>query len=321
MAVVIDIKSVEVSTAEHDKDGLFSLATCKICHEDFTIEGEDNIHITKPCSCKYFCEECLRSYVHVNLQNRLRDGVLQCPRKPDCEAFLSDEYVLSIASENDKNKYLRWKREAEDFASKDSTRKEKLGDKDTEMLSKLGILTKPCPNCFEIIEKIEGCDHIRCPFCKVDFCWKCGTANLTGKYIRRCQTCQIEYIDHAHTSHHRRVFCLTFFLWFPLAILYSLFCVGCCMICWPTVLCAETEAALDTTDTTPEESMNDGSADRLGDSNSLSRDSKKKTNGRISCLDFCKVISSTIFAPFVAIFQFAQLHDCACCMPDFSSVQ
>ena len=48
-------------------------------------------------------------------------------------------------------------------------REKKLGDKETEILSNLDILTKPCPNCFEIIEKIEGCDHAM-PFCKLDFC-------------------------------------------------------------------------------------------------------------------------------------------------------
>lgn len=322
MAAVIDIGSVEVSTADHDKKGLTFLVTCKICHEDFTMEGEDNIHTTKPCSCKYFCEGCLRSYVHVSLQNRLKDGTLQCPRKPKCKSILSDDYVFSIADENDKNKYLRWKREAETLTSKVGTHRERnLGEKEKEILSKLDILTKPCPNCFEIIEKIEGCDHMRCPFCKVDFCWKCGSANLTGKYVRRCQNCQLEYIDHAHTSHHRRVFCVTFFLWFPLAILYSLFCAGCCIVCWPTLLFAEAEAASDTTDTTPEVSLSDGSADRHGDSNPSSQGSDKKNKSTISCCNICKLVSSTIFAPFVAISQFAQLHDCACCMPDFSSAQ
>ena len=212
MAAVIDIGSVEVSTAIMIRKDLLSLLLAKF-HEDFTMEGEDNIHTTKPCGCKYFCEGCLSSYVHISLQNRLRNGMLQCPRKPECKSVLSDDYVLSIADESDKNKFLRWKREAEEFTSKVGTHREKkLGDKETEILSNLDILTKPCPNCFEIIEKIEGCDHMRCPFCKLDFCWKCGTANLTGKYIPRCQKCQLEYIDHAHTLHHRRVLRNIFFV-------------------------------------------------------------------------------------------------------------
>ena len=172
--------------------------------------------------------------------------MLQCPRKPECKSVLSDDYVLSIATRTIRTNICVGKGKQKNLRQKLGHIEKKLGEKETEILSKLDILTKPCPNCFEIIEKIEGCDHMRCPFCKVDFCWKCGTANLTGKYIRRCQNCQIEYIDHAHTSHHRRVFCLTFLLWFPLAILYSLFCAGCCMICWYAY--AETEAALDTTD-------------------------------------------------------------------------
>ena len=68
MAAVVDIGCVEVSTVDHAKRTFF-LVTCKICHEDFTMEGEDNIHTTKPCGCKYFCEGCLSSYVHISLQN------------------------------------------------------------------------------------------------------------------------------------------------------------------------------------------------------------------------------------------------------------
>ena len=46
MAAVIDIGSVEVSTADHAKKGLSSLLLQQFCHEDFTMDGEDNIHTT-----------------------------------------------------------------------------------------------------------------------------------------------------------------------------------------------------------------------------------------------------------------------------------
>ena len=35
--------------------------------------------------------------------------------------------------------------------------------------------TKLCPNgkCGVPIEKNQGCNHMQCPTCKHDFCWKC----------------------------------------------------------------------------------------------------------------------------------------------------
>jgi hypothetical protein len=34
--------------------------------------------------------------------------------------------------------------------------------------------TKPCPHCGMDIELRGGCDHVRCPACKQDWCWTCG---------------------------------------------------------------------------------------------------------------------------------------------------
>ena len=34
---------------------------------------------------------------------------------------------------------------------------------------------KSCPNCKANIQKIEGCNHMICTKCQVDFCWLCLT--------------------------------------------------------------------------------------------------------------------------------------------------
>ena len=34
--------------------------------------------------------------------------------------------------------------------------------------------TQPCPNCDVDIEKIDGCNHMKCGFCKYEFCWICS---------------------------------------------------------------------------------------------------------------------------------------------------
>jgi hypothetical protein len=32
---------------------------------------------------------------------------------------------------------------------------------------------KQCPNCYIIIEKDEGCNHMTCINCQFEFCWLC----------------------------------------------------------------------------------------------------------------------------------------------------
>jgi hypothetical protein len=39
---------------------------------------------------------------------------------------------------------------------------------------KKGTITKNCPGCSLTWERIEGCDHITCPQCKIEWCWICG---------------------------------------------------------------------------------------------------------------------------------------------------
>lgn len=33
---------------------------------------------------------------------------------------------------------------------------------------------KPCPKCLVITEKIRGCNHMTCGYCKHQWCWRCG---------------------------------------------------------------------------------------------------------------------------------------------------
>ncbi|KAI4467590.1 rbr family ring finger and ibr domain-containing [Holotrichia oblita] len=49
--------------------------------------------------------------------------------------------------------------------------------------------SKPCPNCKSPIEKDEGCNHMKCFKCKLDFCWVCQEpwtkhSSATGGYFR-----------------------------------------------------------------------------------------------------------------------------------------
>mmetsp|Transcript_16307 Transcript_16307/g.34984 ORF Transcript_16307/g.34984 Transcript_16307/m.34984 type:complete len:884 (+) Transcript_16307:315-2966(+) len=44
-------------------------------------------------------------------------------------------------------------------------------------LGETAMSLKKCPACKVPIEKLGGCDHMRCTMCNVDFCWACGNSN------------------------------------------------------------------------------------------------------------------------------------------------
>ena len=173
MATIVEIKQIQIESPKIE---------CQICKEKIKLVAEDNIggiHIIQNCQCKYFCAECLKSYVHNNVQNRLKDGLLKCPLTPKCNSYMDDDYVLKIADLKDREKYLKWKIEAVKLKTEPKKDTKKVLEKDEiDMLNKLGIKTKNCPKCCESIEKAEGCDHVRCPFCQTDFCWRCGESSF-----------------------------------------------------------------------------------------------------------------------------------------------
>lgn len=41
-------------------------------------------------------------------------------------------------------------------------------------LKKWEIDAKFCPKCIACVEKVLGCDHVKCPNCNHEFCWLCG---------------------------------------------------------------------------------------------------------------------------------------------------
>eukprot|EP00048_Salpingoeca_helianthica_P002919 m.62209 g.62209 ORF g.62209 m.62209 type:complete len:275 (-) comp12391_c2_seq1:1424-2248(-) len=42
--------------------------------------------------------------------------------------------------------------------------------------------------------------RVICTRCQKDFCFRCGQANLTGTFVRKCQTCNSAYIHHRYLS-------------------------------------------------------------------------------------------------------------------------
>ena len=107
---------------------------------------------------------------------------------------------------------------------------------------------KPCSHCSVPIYKEAGCDHIVCPRCDQDMCFKCGThMYLTGRLgndnasmIRECLKCQQSFVDHRHRRAYRCLLILLLPVCLPICIIYAsmaaLLAVGtggccCCLGC------------------------------------------------------------------------------------------
>lgn len=89
--------------------------------------------------------------------------ICPCPY-PHCRGFITSNHTCGLCN----NKICRDCREpllAEHKCDPDTIQTVKLLKQDT----------KPCPKCATPINKLDGCDQMWCPQCKVAFSWKKGT--------------------------------------------------------------------------------------------------------------------------------------------------
>ena len=55
-------------------------------------------------------------------------------------------------------------------------------DRDTQRVEAMGRMAgwKRCPSCGHMIEKTDGCLHMKCTQCQTDFCWNCLRRECNG---------------------------------------------------------------------------------------------------------------------------------------------
>lgn len=82
---------------------------------------------------------------------------------------------------------------------------------------------RACSHCGAMLWKAGGCDHLVCPACHQDMCFKCGThLHLSGKVLRHCSKCRQGFVDHRYQDEYQR----QLWCWLPFMvpgwILYTL---------------------------------------------------------------------------------------------------
>jgi hypothetical protein len=87
---------------------------------------------------------------------------------PSHPPYTCYEYQAVLqTNKEEKFRYERWKENYQKQNPKDP-----LFDK---LVEKDGL--KPCPVCTIMIQKTEGCDHMKCTICNCNFCYVCGKYN------------------------------------------------------------------------------------------------------------------------------------------------
>lgn len=69
---------------------------------------------------------------------------------------------------------------------------------DCRMLNNLETFSaRKCPRCGIPCEKIGGCDHITCPQCNIDWCWRCGAKLSEEDIYPHLYSCRGDSIFHS----------------------------------------------------------------------------------------------------------------------------
>ena len=107
--------------------------------------------------------------------------------------------------------------------------KKKCKNKEMERITKKNSKIKPCPRCSNLIEKVDGCNHITCNLCQYEFCWLCLKKYSNYHYsMFNLSGCPgMRFVDPKTSTMYKNPFfqCLWFFLSFIVALL-----TGICII-------------------------------------------------------------------------------------------
>ena len=83
-----------------------------------------------------------------------------------------------------------------------------------------------CPKCNARIEKLEGCNHMTCSYCKYEFCWLCRKEYKKGHYNRTNIFGGCPGAEHGNSKPDRCKACCS------LCNSCLLSCILPCRICW-----------------------------------------------------------------------------------------
>lgn len=271
-----EITTLAVSSLEGsaDTESSEALPHCPICFESASSTNQ----VIRSDKCGHaWCQECLLDYCEFQISNHRVP--IPCPSSAStslhkgCDEQLQPDLVRSILSQQHIAKFDRLERMAMDPSLITCPRCSEIVDTPERpqdvnartcrkcehtfcsvhldahlgkscrdyIVAKIPLPpnTKPCSHCGAALQKYAGCDHVVCPACQEDMCFRCGThVHLTGKVTRFCTKCQQGYLDHRYLWHIRLYYCLTLPFALPFVLAYSVVMIAvvlltlCCCGCF-----------------------------------------------------------------------------------------
>ena len=170
------------------------IVRCYTCSEEIKESLIQNI-LSKPMEEKNIqkCENLLKKYNKLLEERQLEKKINKDPNLrrcdyPNCKGYFSINKwgvfftKTPICNKNKKHihckKCFRKKHKGECMSEFDEIIKrnreirEKKNNNELQQGDSEGY--KPCPKCLVITEKISGCNHMTCVYCKHQWCWRCG---------------------------------------------------------------------------------------------------------------------------------------------------
>lgn len=135
--------------------------------EDCPICDDSRELIKLSCDHKY-CASCLVDSFKYKIQDNEHE--IGCPG--NCGNILEMDFICAILVD-ELDLYDRLERNIDRYREREKYYKnKKLADSEDIWFDDCEKY-KPCPHCNILIERIEGCDCIKCPNCKRRFCYNC----------------------------------------------------------------------------------------------------------------------------------------------------
>ncbi|GIX67341.1 ATP-dependent RNA helicase DEAH12, chloroplastic [Caerostris darwini] len=164
------------------------------CSKDIVVKDIQKILKDDHTKIKTLLEKSMKDFLE-----RKREFIYHCPA-PDCSMFfykdqLSDSKVHCPLCKNDicsKCNVLYHGGYTCDMYQ--NTKKDP--DYSFKVWQKTNVQCKQCPKCKTAIEKIAGCNRMRCSTCKISFCWICLEAYTTDQQV----------YNHIHSAHRGMLF-------------------------------------------------------------------------------------------------------------------
>ena len=135
-------------------------------------------------------DECEEKFFSIKRQSRFVCSNFGCSITFDLAECGNKDFFLCVCGAETCLNCLRKRHEGRQC--------DKVDPEVKEYLKNAGIIIRICPNCLEPFSKDDHCDWVRCPFCKVEFCFVCSC--IRSPYIE-------------HGNHYHRKDCKYYTPW------------------------------------------------------------------------------------------------------------